>query len=96
MIVYDGQLKYFTDNLFRAVNSELLDAARDLNDGSASSQSGEVDTVSDDDDEGSLDSYDDETTSETAFSSIVDCIDRLFRLSMKVRNPAMRIGLSKG
>lgn len=89
----DDEFKCFTDSLFRAVHSELLDAAGDLNEDSPSSQSEEVDTFSD---EGSLDSYDDQTTSEAAFSSIVDCIDRLFRLSMKVRNPAMRIGLSKG
>lgn len=79
------------------MSSELLDVAIDLNENSASNQPEEADTVyDDDDDEDSLDSYDDQTTAEATFFNIVDCIDRLFRLSMKVRNPAMRIGLSKG
>ena len=54
----------------------------------------ESDEISDND--SSLDGYDNQTTTEAAISSAVDCIDRLFRISMKVRSPATRTGLSKG
>ncbi len=76
------------------MKSELLNAAEDLNEEFVSSETEEIDAVSDDED--SLDGFDNETTPEAAFASVVDCIDRLFRLSMKVRNPALRTGLSKG
>jgi hypothetical protein len=76
------------------VKSELLDAGEDLNEDPVPSKSEETDALSDDGD--SLDGYDEGTTAEAAFTSAVDCIDRLFRLSMKVRNPTTRTGLSKG
>lgn len=78
------------------MKSELLEDAKCLNEGPVLNEPEEIDESSDD--EGSLDGYDDddETTAEAAFASIVDCIDRLFKLSMKVRNPTMRTGLSKG
>lgn len=74
--------------------SELLSEDERLNKVSASSESEEVDETSDDG--SSLDGYSDETTAEAAFAGAVDCINRLIRLSMKVRNPTMRTGLSKG
>ena len=83
-----------TTQLSPAVKAELLDAAEDDSEDSVSSEAEEVGSVSDD--ESSLDGYDDQTTSEAAFASLVDCVDRLLKLSMKVRNPAMRTGLSKG
>ena len=76
------------------MKSELLNEAEYPDEGPTSDESGEIDESSGD--EGSLDGFDDETTAKVAFSSVVDCIDRLFRLSMKVRNPTMRTGLSKG
>jgi hypothetical protein len=55
---------------------------------------GESDTTSDD--EESDEGYDNETLAEAAYSSVVDCIDGLLKLSMAVRRPSMRTGLSKG
>lgn len=75
------------------MKSELLDAGEHIDEDPATSEYEEVDAISDGD---SLDGYEDGTTAEAAFASAVDCIDRLFRLSMKVRNPTTRIGLSKG
>lgn len=76
-----------------AVKLELLNAAENLDENAVYNESEEIEAISNDED--SLDDYDDETTAETAFVSVVDCIDRLFRLSMKVRNSIMRTGLSK-
>ena len=76
------------------MKSELLNEAECLYEETVLNEPEETDYSSDD--EGSLDGYDDETTAQAAFSNVVDCIDRLFRLSMKVRNPTMRTGFSKG
>lgn len=48
------------------------------------------------DDSEALGDYDDESTTEAALANIADSIDRLFRLSMKVRHPSIRTGLSRG
>jgi hypothetical protein len=51
---------------------------------------------SDDDSEDEfLDDYADEKISEAAFTSVVDAIDRLFRISIRIRNPKTRTGSSK-
>lgn len=76
------------------MTSEFLNVSEDRCEAHTIGGYGEVDALSDDED--SLSSYQDETTAVAAFASAVDCIDRLFRLSMKVRNPATRTGLSKG
>ena len=85
------------------MKSELLNEAEHLNGDPLVKEPEEIDDSSGDedpldgyDDQDLLDDYDDETTAKAAFSNVVNCIDRLFRLSMKVRNPSMRIGPSKG
>lgn len=76
------------------MKSELLNRIQDSNEDPTLNVSEEIHEISDDED--SLDGYDDGTVAEAAFTSAVDCIDRLYKLSMKVRNPTARTGLSKG
>lgn len=71
----------------------MLGEAEVQSQGSEDGSTGEIDLS---DYEDSLDDYDDETTASAAFTSAVDCIDRLFRLTIKVRDPSTRTGLSKG
>jgi hypothetical protein len=65
-------------------------------DGVDTSHSSQNDEVEDpDSEEEDFASYQDDSISEVLMGSISGTIDRLYRLSFKIRNPAMRIGLSK-
>ncbi|KAJ5602040.1 hypothetical protein N7510_011574 [Penicillium lagena] len=48
-----------------------------------------------DSDEEDLSSYQKEAPTEAVFHNIVSTVDKLYRLAFKIRNPAMRFGLSK-
>lgn len=81
---------YCFNDFFRVVKSELLNKAESPDEGgpvSNESEEKEGDDSSEDDDEEFLDSYDDETIAKVAFTSVVDCVDRLIRLAAKIRKP---------
>jgi hypothetical protein len=49
----------------------------------------------DDSEEEDFDSYQDQSLAQVYLDGVVSLIDRLYRVSFKIRNPAMRIGFSK-
>jgi hypothetical protein len=56
---------------------------------------GSHEQFSDDSEENDLESSDDESIADLLLSSTTANIDKLYRLSFKIRNPAMRLGFSK-
>ncbi|KAL8732788.1 MAG: hypothetical protein Q9166_002570 [cf. Caloplaca sp. 2 TL-2023] len=51
--------------------------------------------VSDDSEDEDFETYDDESVANTALGNVCGIIDRLYRLSFKIRNPATRVGFTK-
>ncbi|KAE8358236.1 hypothetical protein BDV27DRAFT_150625 [Aspergillus caelatus] len=81
----------FTVSLLR--NLEALLVQRELDTPKTSVQPQEQ--FSDDSEEDDFGSSDDESIIDLLLSGVAACIDKLYRLSFKIRNPAMRLGFSK-
>jgi hypothetical protein len=85
------------DDLLHALKSVHDDLFSKPNPIYENREPGEVDdSLSGSDDSDSLEGFDDETLAQAAFKSVSDSIDRLFKLAMRVRNPATRTGFSRG
>ncbi|EXJ84053.1 hypothetical protein A1O3_04720 [Capronia epimyces CBS 606.96] len=93
---------FSTNHLLLEVNDDIFKRAGSLENGSHPTEdvdnvkSDDDDDDDDDSDDDSWDGFDDETLAQAAFKSVVDSIDRLFKLAMKVRDPATRTGFSRG
>ncbi|KAH8429084.1 Serine/threonine protein kinase [Aspergillus melleus] len=91
----------YTFGLLRNLDGLLIQLINTLNSGHETCVDATIgpvepnDQLSDDSEEDDFESSDDESVTDLLLTGVTATIDKLYRLSFKVRNPTVRLGLSK-